>query len=58
MVYLIDMKYFMKRKILLLLMTLKQHHFKQSKFTLQNSKNIFWIVGGLPKKNDKIILMI
>ena len=23
---------------------------------MENTKNIYWIVGGLPKKNDKIIL--
>ena len=30
--------------------------FQATKFALKNTKNIFWIVGGLPKKNDKIIL--
>ena len=34
----------------------KATSFQSTKFALQNSKNIFWIVGGLPKKNDKIIL--
>tara|TARA_B100001121_G_scaffold310530_1_gene342260 strand:+ start:868 stop:2154 length:1287 start_codon:yes stop_codon:yes gene_type:complete len=30
--------------------------YQSTKFALRNSKNIFWIVGGLPKKNDKIDL--
>ena len=34
----------------------KATSFQASKLALQNSKNIFWIVGGLPKKNDKFIL--
>ena len=34
----------------------KATSFEATKFALQNSNNIFWIVGGLPKKNDKIIL--
>tara|TARA_B100000963_G_scaffold347580_1_gene354090 strand:- start:19500 stop:20780 length:1281 start_codon:yes stop_codon:yes gene_type:complete len=34
----------------------KATSFQATKFALKNSKNIYWIVGGLPKKNDKIIL--
>ncbi len=34
----------------------KATSFQATKFALKNSKNIFWIVGGLPKKNDKINL--
>ena len=34
----------------------KATSFESSKFALKNSCNTFWIVGGLPKKNDKIIL--
>ena len=30
--------------------------FEATKFALKNTKNIFWIVGGLPKKNDKFYL--
>ena len=30
--------------------------FQATKFALQNTNNIFWILGGLPKKNDKIVL--
>ena len=31
----------------------KATSFHASKFALKSSKDIFWIVGGLPKKNDK-----
>ena len=34
----------------------KATSFQATKFALKNSKNIYWIVGGLPKKNDKLIL--
>ena len=47
---------FLKKRILFLLTTPKATSFQSSKLALQNSKNIFWIVGGLPKKNDKIKL--
>ena len=30
--------------------------FQAAKFALKNTKNAYWIVGGLPKKNDKINL--
>ena len=30
--------------------------FEASKYALQSNKNIFWIVGGLPKLGDKFIL--
>ena len=32
----------------------KATSFQASKFALKNGKNIFWIVGGLPKKNDRL----
>ncbi len=32
----------------------KATSFQATKLALQNSTNIFWIVGGLPKKDDKI----
>ena len=32
----------------------KATSFQSSKFALQSNKNIFWIVGGLPKLGDKI----
>jgi UDP-N-acetylmuramoylalanine--D-glutamate ligase len=34
----------------------KATSFKASKLALKSNKNIFWIVGGLPKKGDKIKL--
>ena len=34
----------------------KATSFEATKFALSNSKNIYWIFGGLPKKNDKIRL--
>ncbi len=30
--------------------------FQATKFALENTKNIFWIVGGLPKKKDRFYL--
>ena len=47
---------FLKRKNINFINDSKATSFQATKFALQNSKNIFWIVGGLPKKNDKIIL--
>jgi UDP-N-acetylmuramoylalanine--D-glutamate ligase len=37
-------------------MTQKQLHFELQNLLYQSSKNIYWILGGLPKKNDKINL--
>ena len=34
----------------------KATSFQASKYALKNTKNVYWILGGLPKKNDKIIL--
>ncbi len=34
----------------------KATSFESSKFALRNNKNIFWIVGGLPKLGDKFYL--
>ena len=50
------MKSFLKKKIVLLSMIQKQHLFEAAKFALANTKDIYWIVGGLPKKNDNIML--
>ena len=36
----------------------KATSFQSSKFALKNNKNIFWIVGGLPKIKDKIELSL
>ena len=34
----------------------KATSFEATKYALSSSKNVYWILGGLPKKNDKIIL--
>ena len=34
----------------------KATSFDATKHALKANKNIFWIVGGIPKKNDKIII--
>ena len=47
---------FMKRKNCIFINDSKATSFQSTKFALKNSKNIFWILGGMPKKNDKIIL--
>lgn len=47
---------FLKKKNINFINDSKATSFQATKFALQNTKNIFWIVGGLPKKNDKIIL--
>ena len=47
---------FLKKKNHIFVNDSKATSFQASKFALQNSNNIYWIVGGLPKKNDKIIL--
>ena len=47
---------FMKRNNCIFINDSKATSFQSTKFALKNSKNIFWILGGTPKKNDKIIL--
>ena len=47
---------FLKRKNCIFINDSKATSFEATKFALKNTKNIFWIVGGLPKKNDKITL--
>lgn len=47
---------FYKRKNCIFINDSKATSFQSTKFALKNSKNIFWIVGGLPKKNDKMNL--
>ena len=49
------MKYSLKKKNFIFINDSKATSFQATKFALINTKNIFWIVGGLPKKNDKII---
>ena len=47
---------FLKKKNCLFINDSKATSFQATKFALLNSKNIFWIVGGLPKENDRINL--
>lgn len=47
---------FLKKKNFIFINDSKATSFEATKFALQNSKNIFWIFGGLPKKKDKFIL--
>lgn len=44
---------FLKRKNCTFINDSKATSFQATKNALKNSKNIYWIVGGLPKKNDK-----
>ncbi len=47
---------FLQRKNLTFINDSKATSFEASKFALKNTKNIYWILGGLPKKNDRINL--
>ena len=47
---------FYKKKNLVFINDSKATSFDSAKFSLRKRKNIFWIVGGLPKKGDKINL--
>ena len=47
---------FLKKKNCIFINDSKSTTFQSTKFALENTKNIYWIVGGLPKKNDRIIL--
>ena len=47
---------FLKKRNCTFINDSKSTTFQSTKFALGNTKNIYWIVGGLPKKNDKIIL--
>ncbi len=47
---------FLKKKNFIFINDSKATSFEATKFALKNSKNIFWIFGGLPKKKDKFIL--
>ena len=49
-------EFFLKRKNNIFINDSKATSFESTKLALTNSKNIYWIVGGLPKKNDKILL--
>jgi UDP-N-acetylmuramoylalanine--D-glutamate ligase len=47
---------FLKKKNTIFINDSKATSFESTKYALLNGKNIYWILGGLPKKNDKIIL--
>ena len=47
---------FYQRKKITFIDDSKATSFESSKFALQSNKNIFWIVGGLPKSGDKFFL--
>ena len=47
---------FLKKKNCIFVNDSKATTFQASKFALENSKNILWILGGQPKKNDKFFL--
>ena len=47
---------FYKKRNIVFINDSKATSFEATKHALSNSKNIYWILGGLPKKNDKIIL--
>ena len=56
MVYPIGLKSFIKKKNVIFINDSKATSFQASRFALENCKNIYWIVGGLQKKGDKINL--
>ena len=47
---------FLKKKNITFINDSKATSFESSKAALSSNKNIFWIVGGLPKEKDKIDL--
>ena len=47
---------FLKKNNCIFVNDSKATSFEAAKFALKNTKNIYWIVGGLPKKGDKINL--
>ena len=47
---------FFKKKNFIFINDSKATSFEATKFALKSTKNIFWILGGFPKKNDKIKL--
>jgi len=47
---------FLKKKNIIFINDSKATSFAATKYALSNSKNVYWILGGLPKKNDKINL--
>ncbi len=49
-------EFFLKKKNIVFINDSKATSFEATKLALESRKNIYWILGGLPKKNDKIIL--
>ena len=49
-------EFFLKRKNIIFINDSKATPFEAAKYALSSSKNIYWILGGLPKENDKIVL--
>ena len=47
---------FLKKKSIVFINDSKATSFESTKYALSNSKNVYWILGGVPKKNDKILL--
>ncbi|MDC1159065.1 UDP-N-acetylmuramoyl-L-alanine--D-glutamate ligase, partial [Pelagibacteraceae bacterium] len=47
---------FLKKKNITFVNDSKATSFVSTKFALSCSKNVYWILGGLPKKNDRIFL--
>ena len=47
---------YLKKKNITFINDSKATSFESAKYALSNIKNVYWIMGGLPKKNDKIIL--
>ncbi len=47
---------FLKKRNITFINDSKATSFQATKFALKSLKNIYWIVGGLPKKKDRIIL--
>ena len=49
-------EFFLKRKNIIFINDSKATTFEAPKYALSSNKNIYWILGGLPKENDKIVL--
>ncbi len=49
-------EYFLKKKNITFINDSKATTFQATRFALLNNKNIYWILGGLPKDKDKIDL--
>ena len=53
--YLTGLKYFLKRKNVTFINDSKATSFTASQLALESLKNIYWILGGLPKRGDRLI---